>query len=484
MAGLVYLNALQNPFIYDDFHTVVANTSILDLGNLRAVVYHDMTRPLVNVTYAIDQFLWRGQLIGFHLTNLILHVVNVALLYRLTWHLAGDRGTDAPQRRTEAAFAAAALFAVHPMLSESVGYISARAEVLCGTFFLAGMLSGRRWLRGSASGTKWSWGLTTVLLWIAASATKETGAMLPLVLVAYDVALLPREGRGDRVRWRHAPLLTIAFLFGTLRLLVLRSVEYPGQAGLHWSYTWLALDVIRRYTMLLIVPLGQTAFHAVGPIASPLNLRVAIALALLAGMLAAAWRSQPQRWLGSLGVPWYVLLLIPGLVLTLFDQGEPMAEHRVYLASCGFFIAAGDAAARLAVWLEGVGHMRRLATAAFAVVLLAAGALTITRNRVWSNPIVLWGEAVDKAPEHYRPRLLLGEALEDAGRRPEAIDEYRTAIALRPSVADGYLKLGQLLARTGQLDAAREQFRQAVRVDPGNRDVRQSMAVLDRMTSP
>src|SRR4029077_11939329 len=129
---------LHNPFVYDDHHTIVTNTSIVRLTDLRAIVRHDVTRPLVNLSYAIDRALWGGEPFGFHASSVLLHMLNVALLFALARRLSGSF----------AAFAAAALFAVHPMMTEAVGYVSGRSEVLCAMFFLLALMAGRRWLRG------------------------------------------------------------------------------------------------------------------------------------------------------------------------------------------------------------------------------------------------------------------------------------------------------------------------------------------------
>src|SRR5712671_4004885 len=150
-AGLVYLNALHNPFVYDDYHTVAANPSILSVANLRAIVLYDMTRPIVNFSYAIDRAIWGAAPFGFHVTNLLLHIVNVGLLFLLAWRLAEDFDAGplpASPRAGVVAGASAALFAVHPMMTEAVGYISGRSEVLCTTFFMLAMMCGRRWLVG------------------------------------------------------------------------------------------------------------------------------------------------------------------------------------------------------------------------------------------------------------------------------------------------------------------------------------------------
>ena len=147
LAGLVYLNALHNPFIYDDHQVVVDNPSIRHLFDLRFIVLYRVTRPFVNLSYAIDRAVWGPQPFGFHATNVLLHMLNVALLFQLARRLADDRAARSMTSSPVVAFAAATLFAVHPLMTEAVGYISGRAEVLCATFFLLGLLCARRWMR-------------------------------------------------------------------------------------------------------------------------------------------------------------------------------------------------------------------------------------------------------------------------------------------------------------------------------------------------
>src|SRR6185312_6148263 len=79
VSGLVYVNALRNPFVYDDYHTVVENHSIELLSDLRAIVLHDVTRPIVNFSYALDRALWGATPIGLHVTTALIHVLNVLL---------------------------------------------------------------------------------------------------------------------------------------------------------------------------------------------------------------------------------------------------------------------------------------------------------------------------------------------------------------------------------------------------------------------
>jgi tetratricopeptide (TPR) repeat protein len=181
---------------------------------------------------------------------------------------------------------------------------------------------------------------------------------------------------------------------------------------------------------------------------------------------------------------WFFLLLIPSAVLTVLDQGEPMAEHRVYAASAGLFLAAGAAIGWIAHRLEDARPwVRFMAGTGFAVVVLSLSVQTMLRNEVWASPIALWQESVDLDPQHPRPRLLLGEALQDAGRLDEAAQQYRTAISLRPEDPTGHLKLGAYLAVIGEWPAAREQFLEVLRIDPGNATAGRAMTALDQLES-
>lgn len=470
LAGLVYVNALHNPFVYDDYHTIVANTSLQNVADVRGIILHDVTRPIVNFSYAIDHALWGGRPLGFHVTNVLLHMLNVILLFRLAARLTEDRLV---------AFAAASLFAVHPMMTEAVGYISGRSEVLCATFVLLGVLCGRRWMTGD--GAKWA--MLTVGLWGAALATKETAAMFPLLLVACDWLTVPGSAaeRRHRLTTLHLPLMATAVIAGIGRLAVLR-FEYPGQVSVHWRYVLLELDVARRYVWLLVNPGGQTLFHEVAAIGSLWKPHALLAVGATGLLLAFAWGLRKVERIASLGIVWFLLILIPSAALAVLDQGEPMAEHRVYLASCGVFLAAGAGIGRLGAWLtRGGARTRWVGGAALAMVLAAFSAETLLRNAVWADPVTLWRESVDLAPAHFRPRLLLGEALHDAGRRQEAVEQYKISIRLRPTEVTGYVKLGLCLAEMGRLDEARRSLREAVVLDPHNGPARRALALLEKM---
>src|SRR6185295_17305152 len=238
------------------------------------------------------------------------------------------------------------------------------------------------------------------------------------------------------------------------------------------------------YAWMMINPAGQTIFHEVAAV-GPFDPRLWLAVLVLGSMLTLSWKLRRVEWVVSFGMLWFFLLLVPSSALIALDQGEPMAEHRVYLASCGIFLAAGAAIGWVRAWLLRQGSNPAKAGShvliyyaqyvALGLVLVSFGVQTVLRNAVWADPVALWRESVDLAPAHYRPRLLLGEALQDAGRRDEAVEQYQAAIRLRPAEPMGYVKMGQCLAEIGQWAEARLQFLKAIDLDPQNRAAHDSL---------
>jgi len=474
MAISVFLTSLHNPFVYDDYHTVIENTSIRHVTNLRAIFWHDVTRPIVNFSYAVDRAMWGAAPFGFHLSNVLFHALNVGLLFCLARRFRLD---------ATPAFAAAALLAVHPMMTEAVGYVSGRSEVLCATFLLLAMLSADRWLRGREE-HRGRWLGAMLAAWIAALMTKETAAMFPFVLVLYDwlqqKSIVVSAFR--RTRIVYLPLIAFTVIAGLARVWVLARIEYPGQVSIHWSYLLIDADVFRRYLGMMAVPTGQALFHEVRAIGSLFDPRAIAGLAVVAVVAAAVWRMRRSEWLASFGLAWFALMLVPSSVLIALDQGEPMTEHRVYVASAGLFLAIGAGIAHVADRLAGQDRaIRRAGAVVVALVLVSFAAETLLRNAVWASPVTLWRESVDLAPNHPRPRLLLGEALADAGRRDEAIEQFRVAVSFRPSDPAGHVELARSLGDARRWREARQELMRALDVEPGYAPAQRALKVLDEI---
>jgi protein O-mannosyl-transferase len=457
LTAAAYLNALDNPFVYDDHDTVVANASLVDLANVKFILVYSPFRPIVNLSYAFDRWVWGYRPFGYHLTNLALHALAVVLFFAWLRRLLDDAGSE--RGSGLAAFTGAALFGLHPVQTEAVAYVSGRSEVMCAVWFLGTLLLARRAMR---SGSRLA-GVGAICSGALAIASKETALVLPIVVLAYAWLFRPKEEAGRRRRLWIVMIPATALLagLGVYRFLVMGGLSDSASDPLRNLLTQGV--VIWRYLGLLAWPWGQSIMHAVHRPASRLDPMGWIALAALAAACVAALRTRRAHPLAAFGVVWFLAVLAPSS--SVIPLREAMAEHRVYLASAGIFVAVAGIVSRWPAH-ESPGRVPRGAVAALIVVLAALVVLTVMRNRVWSDPVALWTEATVRAAGMWEPHYALADSLRERDQCAAALPEYRQVVALRPDHRDAYTNLGICLAQTGQLEEAERAFRRVLEIDP------------------
>jgi protein O-mannosyl-transferase len=416
LTALVYQTAFDLPFVFEDRTTVLLNPSLVQPWDFAAILERDVA---VKVTYAFDRSLWGFSSFGFHLSNFVLHIIVVGLFYGCCTRALVDGGrhrrSGASAGVEWAAFFAAAVFALHPVVSSTVLYVSARSEIVGAAAFLISLMFGRRAiLKGSTSS-----GVLAAAAGLLAFGASAAGASLPVVLLVYDAWLL-RTGDWRRRLWR-------AYIPGMAVV----------AAGLAWGLymggpiSWVLLlhslitesIVVWRYLGLVLVPWRQAAVHdarSVDSLADPLAL---LAIAAFAGAIAAAIRLRRLAPLVSVGAIWFFAAL--AAISTIVPMHALMAEPRVYLASMALLLAVF---AGLAPLLASRRAPRSVATAVLAILVV----LTSMRIRVWSDPLLLWTEAVERSPGSWLAHFGFSEALKEAGQCDRALKEFAVAGDLNP----------------------------------------------------
>ena len=484
LAALAHANALHNPFVYDDHRMVVDNPSLRDLSNPLFVLVFQPFRPVVNVSYALDHALHGLDPFGYHLTSLLLHCLDTALLFLLIAGIGAGRGPRAgepPAPGPEVAALAAALFAVHPMATESVGYVAGRAEVLCAAFALTSLLCFQRALAaapGRARRLRVAGGVASFAL---ALACKEVAAMLPAVVLLYDLIFLPADdpGRRRRLLRLYAPLFAVLAAGAWARLHLYRSLEAP-ERDLGVATNLLTQSgVVWRYLRLFLLPVGQSVVHEVAEVTSFRGLPAAwgaFAALGLAGVALLAWLARRREPAVAFGALWFLAMLLPSSLIPL---PELAAEHRTYLASAGLFLAlASLLAAGLRAAALPPARARAVGWVGALSLVALLGGLSAARNRVWSDPVRLWADALRNAPTVFAPHYQLAEALRERGDCAAALPHYERAVALVPSYLDARNNLGICLAQLGRLDDARRAFLAALARDPAYPRARNNLRTL------
>lgn len=427
-----WANSVDAPFVYDDKVEVVGNPAIRDLGRLDAIAGYNTSRPLLLLTYALNWAAGGLDPRGYHLVSIGIHALNAVL----AWRVLGRLLPPLP------AFAAALGWAVHPMTTESVTYVTGRSDALCATFWLLAMGS---WI-DHLDGKRGPWASRGWV--VAALLTKEVAVGLPLVLAA----LAWVRGQGARAR----SLLGFVGLVGLaagVRVLVYGwpEAEVARGAGVQLLTQAEAWTV---YLRLWLLPLGQSILHDHPARAS---WQGGLALVGWVAALSLAWR-RGGTW--AVVAAWWTAVLVPSSLVPL---KETLAEHRAYLAGLALWTGLAT------LWPPRAG------------LLLVAPlfGLTVARNHTWRDEVRLWADAASKNPASADAWYGWADAARLARDWRTAEAGFREVIRLRPEDTDARVNLGLCLVQLGRSEEARAEWLAALRVSPRACEAHNNLAALD-----
>jgi tetratricopeptide (TPR) repeat protein len=444
LAAALYAPSLNGPFVYDDPNAISQSMLVRRLLPLTRFVTLS-TRPLTDFSYALNYAMGGLDTWPYHLTNIVLHLINGLLIYAIAWATFAFSGLA---RRYGAAaqplaWAAAALFVVHPLASESVAYVSSRSEVLAafwillalGSYLVAVHSPSTRWRRAAAA--------LIVIATAAGVGSKEIAAAIPFLLLLYDWLFLA-EGSWRRMRPRRWLIgLSLIPLVAGGAFLVVRAYVSPSPMGNYgatagfgfdrftrWEYLLTQFGVIVCYLRLVVVPMGQT-FDYDWPLArTPVAPGVLVPFMLLAGLVYLAVRLRRTQPLFTFAVAWTLLILAPtSSVLPIADLA---VERRMYLPLAGLMLLAAAWLWDLVQLVPPAWRQRPQWTyVALVVIPLAVfSVLTYRRATLWGDIIALHEDGVAKTPDNPRVRLNLGVGYLNSGQPQRARDTLATAKAL------------------------------------------------------
>jgi tetratricopeptide (TPR) repeat protein len=463
-----FRGALGNPFHFDD-SLFLENPDVTSPGDLGGILRASQIRPLTYLSFFLNYRLGGRNPFGYHLVNLVLHLLNTLGVYLFARLLS----RSALERRGEQlgrwfAPASAALFALHPIQNEPVNYVYQRSTMVAALFALASLalyLASERHRRPAAL-----LGLS-VLAGLLAVGGKEAAATVPAVVILH-LALFSRDRQDLASRIRRAGAFVAAFaaLVISAGLWTLYLLQRSGErtAGIGASavgpldYLVGEVQVVPVYLRLILWPSGLSVDP--DPVIAPaLSLRFALSLALVLALVGAALLLRRASPTAAFLIVSFLVLLAP--TSSLIPSADWMFEHRLYLPLVAAAPLGALGAGRLARLLAR--RERRDAVALALVVALAAAAAAGAHARtfVWGDNVRLWSDASSKAPSKPRPHYNLGVAYLRTDR-DKARQEFQKAVALRPDHAPSLYNLGWLEQTAGRYDVARRWFEGALAADP------------------
>jgi tetratricopeptide (TPR) repeat protein len=456
-----YAGSLRGGFLYDDLGSIVGNPSIRHfLTALRPPAGETVSgRPILNLSLAVNYAISGTGVWSYHALNVLIHIASALVLFgivrrTLASGAAGRRGGACP---SAVAFAAALIWAVHPLQAESVAYVIQRAESLMGLFYLVTLYA---FIRYADDDSRRGWAVLSVGACLLGMGTKEAMATAPAIVLLYDRTF---AAGSFREAWRRRRPFYVALMacWVPVAFLAASTGGRAGTAGFGsgvpwWAYAMIQLKAVALYLRLAVWPNPLVGDYgrvlAVGPMQVALG--AAVFAALAAGTVVLLVRRSPAGFLGA----WFLVILAPSSSVIPVST-EVIAEHRMYLPLAAVAVAA-------ALALDAALPRRGLFYASIGIVAVALGVLTVRRVRAYGSSFAFWSDVVGKVPENAGAWNNLGALLAERGDQAGAIADFGRALALVPAYADAHRNLANSLFATGRLSEAVENYEAAIRFRP------------------
>jgi tetratricopeptide (TPR) repeat protein len=466
-----YLPAFNAGFIWDDDDYVTHNETLRSLNGLKRIWFDigatPQYYPLVHTIFWLEYHLWGLHPSGYHITNIILHIMNALLIWLILKKLD-----------LRAAWFSAMIFALHPVHVESVAWITERKNTLSGFFYLTSLLnylyfvdfkgdglhpskvSEAQWI----STRKMKFYVLSLILYICALLSKTVAASLPAAI------LVILWWKKSKMRMRDIlpliPFFALGAILGILTVWMERS--HVGANGAEWNLSFLDRCLIAGralwfYASKIILPLNLSFIYPRWEIDSRAAWQYFFPLGIIA-VLIILFLTNKRMGKGALAaVLFFMITLFPALG---FFNIYPMlfsfaADHFQYLASIGLIALF---AALLYRVCASVGDNPKYAI--FGAILLFLGALTWRQALIYRDAETLWRDTLKKNPSSWMPHQNLGMILASQGKLDEAIHHYETSLDLKPDDPVSHYNMGSVLDETGAYREAVREYKEAIRLQP------------------
>ncbi|UCC94804.1 MAG: tetratricopeptide repeat protein [Candidatus Omnitrophota bacterium] len=461
----VYINSLKGEFIWDDESLVKNNVYIKSFSYLPEIFTTHLRagagkkggfwRPLQALSYLFNYSLFRLNVTGYHLTNVVLHIGVALMLYWLAMLLFGDRIIS---------FFSSLFFVIHPIHTEAVSYISGRADSLAALFMLLCFVFYIKCLDKKNIMFFFSMLVGGVLAFLS----RENTLILPILLLLYHYTFRRKVNI-----FHFFSVVGITIFYIGLRLTLLKPLlDY--QTTVLAPSTFLEripgfFVALTSYLKLLVAPFplhmeyGNTLFAFT-------DIRAIIGVIIFLCLCACAYRFR-KNTLIFFSILWFFIMLLPQS--NLYPINAYMAEHWLYLASIGFFLVVGKALSACRI------KKIQLSTAILATILVGVyGAITIKQNTYWRKPLGFYERTLKYAPFSMRVHNNLAIIYHLMERHQEAVSLYKKAIEMDPSFAETYNNLGLLYHDLKKYEDAFGSYTKAIEVDPDYGEPHSNLCLL------
>jgi hypothetical protein len=457
LPAIAFLPCLKNDFInWDDQRYVAENKIIMgwSWNNIKSIfnrTYMGHYHPLTLLSYSLEYQFFKLNPLIYHLTNLVLHLMNGLLVFLFIFLLNGEVMTS---------LMVSLLFGIHPLHVETVAWISERKDVLYSFFFLGSLIVYLRYLK-----TKWTrYYVLSLSLFFLSLLSKSMAMTLPIVLFLCDYLLHRKFDRKSLIE--KIPFLAIAFIFGIMALFTQRSTEImnPKSSSSLIKNIFIMSEVLTSYFSKLILPIKLSCVYP--PMKGMEGSWSYVYLPIIIGILIAGIILGRYNRKIAFGTFFFFATILPVLPIKI------VADRYTYIPSTGiFFIAAEGFDWLYRSKVEPQKMVKPILAILLIGILCTFSFLTWERCQVWKDSLSLWSNALKNYPDTPVAYNNLGEAYLRKEDYERAISNYNQALKMNPEFRRAnylFVNRGTAYLMKGDYERAIADYDQALRINPND----------------
>ncbi len=467
VTAIIYLPSLNNGFVYWDDPLYVVNNTLIKHMNPSAIMkmfgsfHYGAYKPLTMLSLALDHHFFKLDPFGYHLTNVLLHLFNVVLVFWFIFLI-----TD----KAAVAFITTLLFALHPLRVESVVWIAERKDCLYAFFYLQALIYYFLHLKKNLQRYYW----LSLSCFLFSLLSKPMGLTLPFVLLLLDFLRNKKIGLSDLKNKLPFLIVLSAVIFVNVIAHRLSPEKQNLQATGFPDNILMSSYAMIFYLKKIFWPFKLSCLYLY-PQRAGLFLSGYIACFLL-NIALFALLARARRSLKILfGAGFFFLTLAPVLPFAIMSS-VTVSDRYTYIPSIGLFYLLGEGFVRLYDKHKAFAWRAALIATLSAIALLLS-LLTFERTKVWKDDLTLWGNVLKNYPAMSAAHLNLGNYYLDKGDYDNAFIHAEKAQLLNPGSWDSYLLLGNVFYGKNDWDKAIYFYDEAAKANPAQGKIYNNLGV-------
>jgi protein O-mannosyl-transferase len=476
---IVYSNSFDCSFQFDD-ERFVNDLSVRNIDNFlkfKTWINDGINKRSMSLfTFALNYHLHGLKVSGYHVVNLLIHLINgvlVFLLADLIFNRPAPFNNAGSINKNILPLFTALLFIAHPIQTQAVTYITQRMTSLSAMFYMCSLYMyamGRlRQVQKGIDKYTIMFYLAVIFSAVLALLSKQSAATIPVAILLFELFFIRDREYGIYKKY----LIISFFVVAAVLLIILISGNLPRETRSisRTDYLVTQFKVIPKYIQLLIIPYNQNIDHDIDISKTFFSLKEITGLLLIISLLILGILLYNKQRNISFGIFWFFITL--SVESSIIPIADVIFEHRLYLPSLGYIICLVSG---IGVFLK---NKKNILIIALMVMTIAYGYATYNRNKVWDSGLSLWSDSVSKSPHNPGALYSLGNYYLLQEREYEtAMKYFREALRYDPEYEPALTNIGHEYLRRGLNDLAIEYYEKSLTIIPDNIPVLNNLGLL------